>query len=227
MDLGLDRSDPSRCLDALTDGEETRVDLGDVSGRAFVNTVSFGVYADIVQRPEYRDAKAGTALDLMPDLLAREETRWIEARVDGTPLAPQQALLISNNPYTSPDGLTGGDRRPRLDTGELGVLGIRVEDAAHAADLAVRGSQSTGLTVTTAHYTEVTSDAPEIPVAVDGESLHLPPPVTCSLRPGALRVLLPRDRPANTAPVPPVTMRRLIDLAFNRTTRAPRGRHRA
>ncbi|MEU5589894.1 diacylglycerol/lipid kinase family protein [Streptomyces chrestomyceticus] len=227
MDLGLDRSDPSRCLDALTGGEEIRVDLGDVSGRAFVNTVSFGVYADIVQRPEYRDAKAGTALDLMPGLLAREETRRIEARIDGTPLAPQQALLISNNPYASPDGLTGGDRRPRLDTGELGVLGIRVEDAAHAADLAVRGSQSTGLTVTTAHQVEVTSDAPEISVAVDGESLRLPPPVTCSLRAAALRILLPRDRPTDTAPVPPVTVRRLIDLALNRTTRAPRGRHRA
>src|SRR5262252_9612418 len=60
MDLGLDRADPSRCLEALTDGEELRVDLGDVAGRAFVNTVSFGVYADVVQRPEYRDAKAGT-----------------------------------------------------------------------------------------------------------------------------------------------------------------------
>lgn len=28
MDLGLDRQDPSRCLEALTDGVELRVDLG-------------------------------------------------------------------------------------------------------------------------------------------------------------------------------------------------------
>ncbi|MEV0264596.1 diacylglycerol kinase family protein [Streptomyces sp. NPDC050617] len=229
MDLGLDRADPSRCLDALTDGEEIRVDLGDVDGRAFVNTVSFGVYADIVQRPEYRDAKTGTALTLMPDLLTGEDVRWTEARLDGAAISPQQALLISNNPYASPDGLSGGDRRPRLDTGELGVLGIRVEDAAQAADLAVRGSQSMGLTVTTAQYVEVTSsEAAEIPVAVDGESLRMPTPIVCSLRPAALRVLLPRDRPDNAAPVPPVTLRRLIDLAFNRPARAPRGgRHRA
>ncbi|MFH8980571.1 diacylglycerol/lipid kinase family protein [Streptomyces varsoviensis] len=255
MDLGLDRSDPSRCLDALTDGEEIRVDLGDVDGRAFVNTVSFGVYADIVRRPEYRDAKAGTALTLMPDLLTGEDARRIEARVDSAALPPQQALLISNNPYTSPDALTGGDRRPRLDTGELGVLGVRVNDAAEAADLAVRGSQSMGLTVTTAQRVEVTSgtadasdasdaastsgtpnapdtsgtsddastsgtsDTPgtaEIPVAVDGESLHMPTPVVCTLRPAALRVLLPRDRPDTPAPVPPVTMRRLIALAAGR-----------
>lgn len=33
MDLGLDRADPVRSLDALTDGVELRVDLGDVDGR--------------------------------------------------------------------------------------------------------------------------------------------------------------------------------------------------
>ncbi len=105
MDLGLDRSDPSRCLDALTDGEELRVDLGDVAGRAFVNTVSFGVYADVVQHPEYRDDKAGTALTLLPDLLLGEHVHRLDARADGTELSSRQALLISNNPYVSPDEL--------------------------------------------------------------------------------------------------------------------------
>ncbi|WP_328940716.1 diacylglycerol kinase family protein [Streptomyces sp. NBC_00250] len=268
MDLGLDRSDPARCLDALTDGEELRIDLGDVAGRAFVNTVSFGVYADVVQRPEYRDAKAGTALTLMPDLLVGEGMRRLDVRIDGTPLMSQQALLVSNNAYTSPDVLSGGARRPSLDDGELGVLGIRVEGAAEAADLAVRGSQSTGLTVTTARRVEVTSSAThrpdpdepgpdasatdgsetdhavtnapdaddsgtdesgtdesgthdsgthEIPVAVDGEALRLPTPVVCTLRPGALRVLVPRDRPGVVVPAPPVDWRRLLDLAFGRS----------
>ncbi|MGW3511653.1 hypothetical protein [Streptomyces sp. NPDC000994] len=34
-----------------------------------MNTASFGAYAEIVQRPEYRDAKAATALAELPDLL--------------------------------------------------------------------------------------------------------------------------------------------------------------
>ncbi|MFF3608690.1 diacylglycerol/lipid kinase family protein [Streptomyces sp. NPDC002463] len=219
MDLGLDRTDPSRCLDALTDGEELRIDLGDVAGRPFVNTVSFGVYADVVQRPEYRDAKAGTILTVMPDLLLGEGVRRLDARVDDTTLSSQQALLVSNNPYVSPDELGGAGRRPSLDDGELGVVGIRVEDAAQAADLAVRGSQSTGLTVLTAHRVEVDSDAEEIPVAVDGEALRMPTPVVCTLRPGALRVLVPRDRPGVPAPVPAVRWRRIFDLAFGRTER--------
>ncbi|MGW5782252.1 diacylglycerol/lipid kinase family protein [Streptomyces sp. NPDC003863] len=219
MDLGLDRTDPSRCLDALTDGEELRIDLGDVAGRPFVNTVSFGVYADVVQRPEYRDAKAGTILTVMPDLLLGEGVRRLDARVDDTTLSSQQALLVSNNPYVSPDELGGAGRRPSLDDGELGVVGIRVEDAAQAADLAVRGSQSTGLTVLTAHRVEVDSDTEEIPVAVDGEALRMPTPVVCTLRPGALRVLVPRDRPGVPAPVPAVRWRRIFDLAFGRTER--------
>ncbi|MFI0924317.1 diacylglycerol/lipid kinase family protein [Streptomyces sp. NPDC021012] len=220
MDLGLDRSDPTRCLDALTDGEELRIDLGDVDGRPFVNTVSFGVYADVVQRPEYRDDKAGTALALMPDLLLGDGVPRLDARIDGTPLSSQQALLVSNNPYVSPDELSGGGRRSSLDDGELGVLGIRVEDAAQAADLAVRGSQSTGLTVLTAHRVEVTvADAEDIPVAVDGEALRMPTPVVCTLRPRVLRVLVPRDRPGVPAPVPPVRWRRILDLAFGRADR--------
>ncbi|MEU1231077.1 diacylglycerol kinase family protein [Streptomyces sp. NPDC005828] len=219
MDLGLDRTDPSRCLDALTDGEELRIDLGEVAGRPFVNTVSFGVYADVVQRPEYRDAKAGTILTVMPDLLLGEGVRRLDARVDDTTLSSQQALLVSNNPYVSPDELSGAGRRPSLDDGELGVLGIRVEDAAQAADLAVRGSQSTGLTVLTAHRVEVDSDTEEIPVAVDGEALRMPTPVVCTLRPGALRVLVPRDRPGVPAPVPAVRWRRIFDLAFGRRER--------
>ncbi|MFJ4467044.1 diacylglycerol/lipid kinase family protein [Streptomyces sp. NPDC089424] len=219
MDLGLDRSDPTRCLDALTDGEELRVDLGDVDGRAFVNTVSFGVYADVVQRPEYRDDKAGTALTVMPELLVGDRVRRLDARVDGTSLASQQALLVSNNAYTSPDALHGSGRRPRLDGGELGLVAIRVGSAAQAADLAVRGSQSGALTVGTARRVEVTADTAEIPVAVDGEALRMATPVVCTLRHRALRVRVPRDRPGVALPAPPVDWRRLVDLALGRAGR--------
>ncbi|MFJ7068670.1 diacylglycerol/lipid kinase family protein [Streptomyces sp. NPDC101115] len=220
MDLGLDRTDPSRCLSALTDGEELRIDLGDVGGRPFVNTVSFGVYADVVQSPEYRDAKAGTALSMIPDLLASDTGRRLDARADETALRDQQALLVSNNPYNSPDPF-GGGRRPRLDGGLLGVVAVRVEGAAQAADLAVRGSQSTGLNVLTAHRVEVTADTGTLPVAVDGEALTLPTPVVCTVRPRALRVLVPRDRPGIVPAAPPTNWNRILVLAFGR--RIPRG----
>lgn len=221
MDLGLDRTDPSRCLDALTDGVELRVDLGDVAGRAFVNTVSFGVYAAIVQRPEYRDAKAGTALDALPDLLAGGAGERLDALADDRRVDGQQALLVSNNPYSSADPLDVG-RRPRLDGGELGVLGIRVDGAAQAADLAVRGAMSPALTMLTSRRVEVRAGAASIPVAVDGEALTLPTPVVVTLRPRALRVLVPRDRPGAADPVPELDWRRIATLALDRPARARR-----
>lgn len=219
MDLGLDRADPGRCLDALTDGEELRVDLGDVAGRAFVNTVSFGAYADVVQRPEYRDDKTATALGLLPDLLVGEGGVRLDARVDDdTVLTAQQALLISNNRYNSPSEMAGTGRRPRLDDGELGVLGIHVRGAVRAADLVVRGDRSEALTVTSARRVEVGSEAAEIPVAVDGEALRMRTPVVCTLRPAALRVVVPRDRPGVPRPTRPVDWRRVLALALGRDT---------
>ncbi|MFD3663300.1 diacylglycerol/lipid kinase family protein [Streptomyces sp. NPDC058659] len=228
MDLGLDRTDPATCLNALTDGEELRVDLGEVAGRPFVNTVSFGVYADVVQRPEYRDAKAGTAVDVLPDLLQGGEGARVDATVDTVRLPAQQALLVSNNPYAAPDPFgVASAHRPRLDGGELGVIGIRVDGAAQAAELAVRGTQAAGLNVLTARRVEVVASpgstgngAGGISVAVDGEALTLPTPVVCTLRPGALRVRVPRDRPGTVPPLPPLDWRRITTLAFH-TPRTP------
>ena len=69
MDLGLDRDNPAACLDALTDGVEQRIDLGIIGDRTFVNNASFGAYAEIVESPAYRDDKAGTTLQMLPEIL--------------------------------------------------------------------------------------------------------------------------------------------------------------
>ena len=220
MDLGLDREDPRRCLDALTDGEELRVDLAVVGGRAFVNTASFGAYAEIVQSPEYRDAKAGTALEAMPGLLLGYSKPPLDATAEGVRLSSLQALLVSNNPYAAPEPMAAGGRRPRLDLGILGVVGVRVGNAAQAAEIALRGSRASGLFVSTTPRLTVDSEAKNIPVAVDGEALLLPTPVTCSVRPGALRVLVPRHRPGSPAVVP-LKWREIISLAFGRPRATP------
>ncbi|WP_371494419.1 diacylglycerol kinase family protein [Kitasatospora sp. NBC_00374] len=216
MDLGLDRDDPARCLDALTDGEELRIDLGVVGGHTFVNTASFGVYADIVQRPEYRDAKAGTALNALPDLLLGYTGHALDAAMDEMRLEAQQALLVSNNPYAAPEPMAAGGRRVRLDLGVLGVFGIRVNNAAQAAEVALRGARAAGLQVLTSRRILVGSDAERIPVAVDGEALTMPTPVTCTIRPGALRVLVPRLRPGAPPATPPMHWRDVVTLAFTR-----------
>ncbi|MFI2209234.1 diacylglycerol/lipid kinase family protein [Streptomyces sp. NPDC020141] len=193
MDLGLDLTDPARALDALSDGLEVRVDLGAVSGRPFVNTVSFGAYADIVQNPAYRDAKAATVLDVLPGLLSGGAGTPFTAETDGAAVEPPQALLVSNNPYAA-GGFAELGRRPRLDSGRLGVRSIRITGIADAADLAVRGERAMSLSTATAREVTVSAGPGTLPVAVDGEALQLPTPVICVIRPRALRVRVPLAR---------------------------------
>jgi diacylglycerol kinase family enzyme len=214
LDLGLDREDPAASLDALSDGVELHVDLGVISGQTFVNNASFGAYAEVVQTPEYRGDKIGTTLELLPDLLQGHEGARLAASADGTRIEAPQALLVANNPYGMGD-VAGLGRRARLDGGILGVVGVTVGNTAQAVGL-LRGAHATGLSVLTTREVEVTADAPQIPVGIDGEAVRLPTPVRCTIRPGALRVWVPRHRPGVPQPKPEMNWHRLRQLAFAR-----------
>ena len=211
LDLGLDREDPSACLGALRDGVELRVDLGVINGQTFVNNASFGAYAEIVETPAYRDDKRNTTLNTLPDLLQGHRGAHLRVQADGTQIDAPQALLVSNNPYGAGD-LAGLGRRVRLDRGILGVVGVTVSNAAQAAGL-LRGRHAAGLKVLATKRIEITADTPQIPVGVDGESIMMSTPVTCTVSPGALRVWVPRDRPGVPAPKPQVDWARLRHLA--------------
>ncbi|MEU1531965.1 diacylglycerol/lipid kinase family protein [Streptomyces fagopyri] len=211
MDLGLDRDDPARCLDALTNGVELRVDLGFAGGHPFVNNASFGAYAAVVQSPAYRDDKIGTILELLPELLTRRRGPRLTVRTEVATLDAPQAVLVSNNAYRTNDP-AGIGRRERLDSGLLGVLGIKVDSAAEAAAL-VLDPAADGLAVLTTREVVVDADRPEIEAGVDGEALTLPTPVHCRVDPGALRVRVPRRRPGVPDPRPPLNWRRLRELA--------------
>ncbi len=104
LDLGVDRNDVVGALDAFVDGGEKRVDLGEVSGRTFVNNVSLGLYAEAVQSDGYRDAKIRTILDTVPTMLAHDsahestrELRWTGP--DGRAERSAAVILVSNNVY--------------------------------------------------------------------------------------------------------------------------------
>ncbi|MEU8584128.1 diacylglycerol/lipid kinase family protein [Streptomyces abikoensis] len=211
LDLGLDRDDPVACLNALTDGVELRVDLGRVGDRAFVNNASFGAYATIVRSRAYRDDKIRTILRLLPDALSRHTGPHLRVHAGGDTIDAPQAVLVSNNPYRVGDS-AGLGRRDRLDGGVLGLLGVKVDTAAQAADLLL-APDSPGLTLLTTHEAVIEADTPEVSVGVDGEALSLPAPVRCAIEPGALRVRVPRRRPGVPRAKPRLDWRRLYALA--------------
>jgi diacylglycerol kinase family enzyme len=212
MDLGLDRDNPAACLDALTgDGVEQRIDLGVIGDRTFVNNASFGAYAEVVESPAYRDDKRGTTLQVLPDLLSGHRGAKLTAQVGDATVTGPQALLVSNNPYEMTD-IAGLGHRARLDAGTLGVVVVTVNSALQAATL-LRGARGQGLTTLTAKEIVVDADVPEIPVGIDGETVMMPTPVRCAIRPKALRVRVPRDRPGVRPPKPELDWPTLRQLA--------------
>ncbi len=188
LDLGVDREDPVGALDALGDGGERYVDLGEVNGRVFVNNVSLGVYAEAVSQARYRDAKLRTLLDTLAGTLGPEgeatELRWRDG--DGEPHASTALVLVSNNVYRLGPTI-GSGTRPRLDAGLLGVVDFHPpiageeSDAARWRELALRSL-------------EVDADCP-VPAGIDGEALTLQPPLRFRIRPRALRVRIARRHP--------------------------------
>ena len=213
LDLGLDREDPSRCLDALGDGGvELRIDLGVIGGRPFVNNASFGAYAAIVQSPAYRDDKRRTTTEMLPDLLVGQSGPRLVARAGNVTVEGPQAVLVSNNVYGT-DDIAGLGRRARLDRGTLGMLAVTVSSAAQAAGL-LRGRNSRGLTRLADREVVIDADTAQIPVGVDGEALVLDTPVRCTVQPAALRVRVPRDRPGVPDPTPVMDWNRLWRMAL-------------
>ncbi|TMM36719.1 MAG: diacylglycerol kinase [Actinobacteria bacterium] len=192
-DLGLDSEDPAACLAALTDGVEVRVDLGRIGDRSFVTSAAFGAYAELVRTTAFRDGDTAAALALLPSLLAAPDEQRLNLRTGDTVVGDSAAVLVSNNPYGAAD-IAGLGRRNRLDRGVLGLLAVTLRGARDAVRL-VRGRRSGLVKVSTATEAVIETDADRIPVGVDGEEVTLATPVHCAIRPGVLRVRVPRLRP--------------------------------
>jgi diacylglycerol kinase family enzyme len=193
----LDRDDVVGALDAFADGVERRIDLAQVNGRVFVNNASLGLYAKIVQSPEYRDAKIKTAADMLPGLLGPDATP-LDLRFtgpDGTEYPTAQLILVSNDPYQL-DHIGGRGTRARLDAGTLGVVAALVAGPAQvrrfvALETAGQVRRFEGwLEWDTAEF-RVGSGGP-VEIGIDGEALTMDPPLVFTSRPGALRVRVPR-----------------------------------
>jgi diacylglycerol kinase family enzyme len=203
LDLGLDRDDVVGALDAYSDGVDRTIDLAEVNGRVFVNNATLGLYARIVQSPEYRDAKVQTSLEMLPELIG-PDARPLDLRFtgpDGEEVPTAAVILVSNGPYEL-QRAKGRGTRERLDDGVLGVATVTVSSASDMQKLvslqaAGRLDRFEGWREWTSERFEVRSDGP-VDVGVDGEALTLEPPIVFATRPGALTVRMPRHAPGRS-----------------------------
>jgi len=200
LDLGIDRDDVVAALEAFGAAVERRIDLAEVNGRVFVNNVSLGVYAKVVQSPGYRDAKRQTTLAMLGDLVGPGaepfDLRFVGP--DGNDHDSARIIQISNNPYRL-TSLAGFGSRARLDTGELGIAAADLRGAGDiagffAAQWLGRLDRFKGWIRWNTDRLTVEADAP-VEAGVDGEALLLDPPLRFRSLPGALRVRVPTSAP--------------------------------
>jgi diacylglycerol kinase family enzyme len=175
-DVGLDRDDPLGALDAFG-GEERRVDVGRVGDRVFLNNVSLGVYARLVQRRERHRRRRDALARLRALTMVARRPRPLHVTIDGTHVT-SRVVLVANNAYRL-DPLSIGER-DRIDEGLLHLY-------APSGVLRRNWEERTG--------TRFVVDARRkgLRAAVDGEPAVLPTPLEFTIEPLALRVLLPPD----------------------------------
>ncbi len=197
LDLGIDRDDPRLSVQAFRDAVERRIDYATVGGRLFVNNVSLGVYATIVQQEGYRDAKSETARAMLPELLGSAQEPFDLQFVDGDGVDVDGAFLIqvSNNPYVLGATVDATQRR-RLDTGQLGIVAISAGSGAEAARIFALSAlgqrrRSPGWHEFTAERFTVRSRSGTVYAGVDGEALELRTPLEFRIHPLGLRLLVP------------------------------------
>jgi diacylglycerol kinase family enzyme len=216
LDLGLNRDDVVGALDAFGEAVERRIDLATVNGSVFVNNASMGIYAKIVQSPEYRDAKLRTAAAMLPDMLGTgaEPFDLRFAGPNGAEVPTAHMILVSNDPYEL-DHLDGRGSRPRLDAGTLGIATARVTNAVEAVQLAEL--EAAGKVRSFSGWSEwdtprfqIDSSGP-VEIGIDGEATSLEPPLLFESHPAALRIRIPTHaRGASPAALALPPLRRVV-----------------
>ena len=195
LDLGLNRDDVVGALDAFTDGADRQIDLASVNGRVFVNNASLGLYAKVVQSPEYREAKLSTAAAMLPDLLGPDAPPLdLRFRGPDADYPTAHLILVSNDPYQL-DNLGGLGTRERLDLGVLGIAAARIDGPGQARrftalEAAGEVRRFSGWQEWNTPRFEVRSGGP-VEIGIDGESMLMDPPLVFESLPGALTVRLP------------------------------------
>jgi diacylglycerol kinase family enzyme len=173
-DLGLDRDDPIRALDAFN-GSERRVDVGRAGGRLFLNNVSVGLYALLVHHRERHRRRRNAFAQLRALTLLVRNRDSLGLSIDGKPVEAQVAV-IANNDYNLE--LFSIGERERLDEGRLHLY-------------LARGWRPSTWDESTAERLTLDSDAASLHAAIDGEPTRLETPIEFSIEPRALRVLVP------------------------------------
>ena len=192
-DIGIESMDDS--IEAWKGGETIAADVATIDGKPFLNTASFGAYAEFVDARELLTRRFGKKLATpiaLARVLRRAEPQEVE--IDGEKRRLWMAF-IGNCRYV-PSGFTPAARE-RLDDGTFDVRFITAERRLSRLRAAI--AALTGTLQRSPVYEERVHDSLELRsldgplrLARDGETWDGPPSVTVTKSPRPLAVFVPK-----------------------------------
>ena len=198
-DLGIPLA-PREAIAAIARGRSIEVDLGEVSGRTFINNASLGIYPDIVRdrtRQQRRLGRGRRWALFWATLTALRRSAFMRLRlsVDGRERRCRTPFVfVGNNAYIM-QGFDIG-RRERLQDGRLSVYFMRRGTRLGLVALGLRAlfgllRQARDFESALAEEVTVDSRKRRLDVAADGEVFEARAPLEFRVRPKALRVIVP------------------------------------
>ncbi|MDQ1589458.1 MAG: hypothetical protein QOG71_85 [Pyrinomonadaceae bacterium] len=185
----------------LLEGEAARVDVGEVNGRVFINNSSLGLYPSIVRHRERQQERLGrgkwfAAMWATLEVFRRYPLFGVRLSTDGQEFRRRTPFVfIGNNEYQMDTFNLGA--RSCLDAGHLSLHLTRdigrwglVRLAASALFGRLRESKDFDALCTKEVWIETRRT--RLRVATDGEVTVMRSPLHYAVRPGALRVIVPK-----------------------------------
>jgi|SRR4051812_3151130 diacylglycerol kinase family enzyme len=183
----------------IADGVASPIDVADANGRVFVNNASAGFYARMVREREVEQRRGHAKWTAFALALRRtwRDYRAITVRltVDGaTRVMRTPFVFIGNGEYVA-EGVHVG-QRASISTGSLSVYTAPDSTRGEmlvmmARAIAGRLTPDVPLEKMTAREVTIEPRSAQLPLAADGELLHVAGPVQFTVRPGGLCLLRP------------------------------------
>ena len=200
LHIPLELEDAAR---VVCEGHEVSVDVGEVNGQIFINNSGLGLYPHIVRRREKLQEQMGSGkwpafFRAALSVLRRYPFLSVRLNVDGQEIVRKTPFVfIGNNEYEM-ESLDIGARRC-LDAGHLSLYVTHRTGRLGLLWLALRAlfgrlRQAKDFDALCAKEIRVETRRPRrLPVATDGEVTLMTTPLHYRVRPGALRVIVPKD----------------------------------
>lgn len=192
-------ADLAAAVDVIAAGYAIDVDVAEVNERVFINNSSLGLYPDMVRGRELRQrlgygkwhSLARSALTVF----RRYPLLAVRLKADGDELVTHTPFIfIGNNKYEIESFSIG--ERERLDAGHLSVYMTRRSGRLALLRIAIKAvfgglSQDKDFLRVMTDEVLIETRRSNIRVALDGEVVMMSPPLKYTIRPGAIKVIVP------------------------------------